>query len=127
VKSPGENHWTDLFGKIDSPALILLDEMPTYFASLLNSSQLAEARRIDVAGRAFANMLTAAMIQRNICIVVSDLERPAEGTQIINVSYAAKTLVRTERVRIQHPPVGLAAWDLRGYKNLLFGNATRGL
>ena len=98
VKAPGENHWTDLFNKIDAPALILLDEMPTYFA-YYKTQPIGGGTVADVAGRAFANMLTAAMARKNICVVVSDLEAShAEGTQIINAALenARKELSRVE-------------------------------
>jgi hypothetical protein len=107
IKAPGENHWSDLFDTIDAPVLILLDEMPTYFA-YYKTQPIGGGTVADVAGRAFANMLTSAMARKNICIVVSDLEAShAEGTQIIN---AALENARKElsRVEFNITPVDLA-------------------
>ncbi len=107
VKAPGENHWSNLFNKIDAPVLILLDEMPTYFA-YYKTQPIGGGTVADVAGRAFANMLTAAMARKNICIIVSDLESShTEGTQIINsaLENARKEL---SRVEFNITPVDLA-------------------
>jgi hypothetical protein len=98
VKAPGENHWSTLFDKIDDPVLLLLDEMPTYFA-YYKTQPIGSGTVADVAGRAFANLLTAAMGRKNICVVISDLEAShAEGTQIINTALenARKELSRVE-------------------------------
>lgn len=98
IKAPGENHWTDLFNKVKSPILLLLDEMPTYFA-YYKTQPIGSGTVADVASRAFANLLTAAMARKDICVVISDLEAShAEGTQIINsaLENARKELSRVE-------------------------------
>ena len=45
IKAPGENHWHTLFDKIKQPVLILLDEMPPYFASCHCSTGLKVTTR----------------------------------------------------------------------------------
>ena len=98
IEAPGENHWVSLFEQVKSPVLILLDEMPTYFG-YYKTQPSGGGTVADVASRAFANMLTAAMSKKNICVVISDLEAShAEGTQIINsaLDNARKELSRVE-------------------------------
>jgi hypothetical protein len=96
--APGEEDWHKLFDSLDGPALILLDEMPTYFG-YYRTQVLGDGTVADVAGRAFANMLSAAIGRKDICIVVSDLEAShADGTQIIDraLDSARKELGRVE-------------------------------
>jgi hypothetical protein len=96
--APGEEDWHKLFDSLNSPALILLDEMPTYFG-YYRTQVLGDGTVADVAGRAFANMLSAAIGRKNICIIVSDLEAShADGTQIIDraLDSARKELGRVE-------------------------------
>lgn len=100
VKAPGENHWAKLFEAVgsDKPVLILLDEMPTYF-SYYRTQASGQGTVADVAGRAFANLLSCVIAQKNICVVVSDLEAShSEGSQVINASLenARKELSRVE-------------------------------
>lgn len=96
--APGEEDWHKLFDSLEGPALILLDEMPTYFG-YYRTQVLGDGTVADVAGRAFANMLSAAIGRKDICIVVSDLEAShADGTQIIDraLDSARKELGRVE-------------------------------
>lgn len=96
--APGENHWHELFDCVGQPVLILLDEMPTYFG-YYRTQQAGQGTVADIAGRAFANLLSCANARKNICIIVSDLEAShAEGTQYINTALenARKELSRVE-------------------------------
>jgi hypothetical protein len=105
--SPGEEHWHSLFDRLSGPALILLDEMPTYFG-YYRTQVLGDGTVADVAGRAFANMLSAAIGRKDICILVSDLEAShADGTQIIDraLENARKEL---SRVEVNITPVDLS-------------------
>lgn len=98
VKAPGENHWHELFDAIDRPVLILLDEMPTYFAYYRTQAS-GQGTVADVAGRGFANLLSCAIARKDICVVVSDLEAShSEGTQFISAALenARKELSRVE-------------------------------
>ena len=68
----------------ETPILILLDEMPPYF-HYLDTQKVGNGTVADIATRAFANLLTAAIKKRNVCVVVSDLAASYEsGTRLIN-------------------------------------------
>lgn len=98
TKAPGENHWNALFDKVDSPILILLDEMPPYFAYYA-TQRLGVGTIADVVGRAFANLLSAAIGRKDVCVIVSDLEASHElGSDIIKkeLDNAHKELGRVE-------------------------------
>jgi hypothetical protein len=98
TRAPGENHWHELFDRIGQPVLILLDEMPTYFG-YYRTQQAGQGTVADIAGRAFANLLSCGSSRKDICIVVSDLEAShVEGTQYINAALenARKELSRVE-------------------------------
>lgn len=108
AKSPGENHWNALFDQTKEPVLILLDELPTYF-SYYRTQPAGQGTVADIAGRAFANLLSCAIGRSNVCIVVSDLEAShAEGTQFIN---AALENARKELSRVE---VNIVPVDLSG-------------
>ena len=84
VQAPGQEHWESLFGTVDAPILVLLDEMPTYF-EYYHTQPTGDGTVADVAGRAFANLLTCVQGLKNVCIVISELEAShAEGTHIMN-------------------------------------------
>nr|WP_276978228.1 DUF499 domain-containing protein [Ferrimicrobium acidiphilum] len=98
VQAPGQEHWEELFGTVDAPILILLDEMPTYF-EYYRTQTSGDGTIADVAGRAFANLLTCVQGLKNVCIVISELEAShAEGTHIMNSALddARKELSRVE-------------------------------
>ena len=98
MEAPGEEHWRALFDKVDAPALLLLDEMPTYF-EYYGTQVIGNGTVADIVGRAFANLLTASLSKPNICIIVSDLEASyGRGAQLIN---AALESARKELNRIE--------------------------
>ncbi len=97
-KAPGEEHWRALFEAASDPILILLDEMPTYF-EYYRTQQIGQGTVADVAGRAFANLLSCVQSLNNVAVVVSELEAShLEGGSIINVALdnARKELNRVE-------------------------------
>ena len=109
-KAPDEKDWLNLFdgGK---PILILLDEMPPYF-HYLDTQKVGNGTVADIATRAFANLLTAAIKKSNVCVVVSDLAASYEsGTRLINraLQDARQELGRQER---NITPVDLAANEI---------------
>src|SRR5207253_1556308 len=109
-KAPDEQDWLKLFdgGK---PVLILLDEMPPYF-HYLDTQKVGNGTIADIATRAFANLLTAAIKKSNVCVVVSDLAASYEsGTRLINraLQDARQELGRQER---NITPVDLAANEI---------------
>lgn len=109
-KAPDEQDWLKLFdgGK---PILILLDEMPPYF-HYLDTQKVGNGTVADIATRAFANLLTAAIKKNNVCVVVSDLAASYEsGTRLINraLQDARQELGRQER---NITPVDLAANEI---------------
>lgn len=98
IQAPGQEHWKELFVTIGAPILILLDEMPTYF-EYYRTQPSGQGTVADVAGRAFANLLTSIQGLKNVCIVISELEAShAEGTHIMNSALddARKELSRVE-------------------------------
>ena len=98
VQAPGEESWRSLFSSVGEPVLILLDEMPTYF-EYYRTQPVGQGTVADVAGRAFANLLSCIQGLDNVCVVVSELEAShAEGTNIINSALddARKELSRVE-------------------------------
>lgn len=98
VHAPGQEHWELLFEKVNVPILILLDEMPTYF-EYYRTQTTGDGTIADVAGRAFANLLTCVQALKNVCIVISELEASyAEGTHMMNsaLDNARKELNRVE-------------------------------
>jgi hypothetical protein len=98
VRAPGEEKWRELFASVGEPVLILLDEMPTYF-EYYRTQSAGQGTMADVAGRAFANLLSCIQSLNDVCVVVSELEAShAEGTHIINSALddARKELSRVE-------------------------------
>ena len=109
-KAPDEQHWLDLL-EGDRPVLILLDEMPPYF-HYLATQKVGNGTVADIATRAFANLLTAAIKKRNVCVVVSDLAAAYDtGGALINraLNDARSELGRQERTIT---PVDLAANEI---------------
>lgn len=107
TESPGQEHWQALFDNIEAPVLILLDEMPTYFG-YYRTQAVGSGTVADIAGRAFANLLTASSGKKNICIIVSDLEASyAEGTQIINAALESSRK-ELNRIEFNITPVDLS-------------------
>ena len=82
-KAPDEQAWLKLFDG-GEPILILLDEMPPYF-HYLDTQKVGNGTVADIATRAFANLLAAAVKKSNVCVVISDLAAAYEsGTKLIN-------------------------------------------
>lgn len=109
-KAPDEKDWLKLFDG-GEPILILLDEMPPYF-TYLDTQKVGNGTVADIATRAFANMLTAAIKKSNVCVVVSDLAASYDtGTKLINraLEDARSELGRQER---NITPVDLAANEI---------------
>ena len=109
-KAPDEQDWLKLL-EGDQPVLILLDEMPPYF-HYLATQKVGNGTVADIATRAFANLLTAAIKKRNVCVVVSDLAAAYDtGGALINraLADARNELGRQER---SITPVDLAANEI---------------
>ena len=109
-KAPDESDWLKLFDG-DQPILILLDEMPPYF-QILDTLPVGKGTVADIATRAFANMLTAALKRAHVCVVVSDLAAAyTTGSKLIYQSLedARKELGRQERTIT---PVDLATNEI---------------
>ena len=109
-KTPDEKDWLTLFDG-GTPILILLDEMPPYF-HYLDTQKVGNGTVADIATRAFANLITAAGKNRNVCVVVSDLAASYDtGTRLINraLEDARAELGRQER---NITPVDLAANEI---------------
>jgi predicted AAA+ superfamily ATPase len=102
--------WLKLFDGC-KPLLILLDEIPPYF-HYLDTQKVGNGTVVDIATRAFANLITAAGKKRNVCVVVSDLAASYDtGTRLINraLEDARAELGRQER---HITPVDLAANEI---------------
>lgn len=98
LKAPGKEHWEQLFSQIDTPVLILLDEMPTYFG-YYRTQTAGQGTIADIVSRAFANLLSCIQGLSNVAIIVSELEAShVEGSSIINTALdnARKELNRVE-------------------------------
>jgi hypothetical protein len=109
-KAPDEKDWLKLF-EGGEPALILLDEMPPYF-HYLDTQKIGNGTVADIATRAFANLLTAAIKKSNVCVVVSDLAATYDtGIRLINkaLEAARQEIGRQER---NITPVDLAANEI---------------
>jgi len=77
-KAPDEKDWLNLFdgGK---PILILLDEMPPYF-HYLDTQKVGNGTVADIATRAFANLLTAAIKKSQLCVGITEKRTARSGT-----------------------------------------------
>jgi len=109
-KAPDEKDWLKLF-EGGEPVLILLDEMPPYF-HYLDTQKVGNGTVADIATRAFANLLTAAIKKSNVCVVVSDLAATYDtGIRLINraLQDARQEIGRQER---NITPVDLAANEI---------------
>ena len=109
-KAPDEKDWLKLF-EGGEPVLILLDEMPPYF-HYLDTQKVGNGTVADIATRAFANLLTAAIKKSNVCVVVSDLAATYDtGIRLINraLEDARQEIGRQER---NITPVDLAANEI---------------
>lgn len=109
-KAPDEKDWLKLF-EGGEPILILLDEMPPYF-HYLDTQKVGNGTVADIATRAFANLLTAAIKKSNVCVVVSDLAATYDtGIRLINraLQDARQEIGRQER---NITPVDLAANEI---------------
>ena len=107
AQAPGLDHWNALFQKLSLPTLIMLDEMPPYFA-YYRTQQIGAGTLAVVVQTALANLLVAAQKNSKVCVIISDLEAShAEGTAMIN---AALENAKLELGRTAFPitPVDLA-------------------
>jgi hypothetical protein len=108
--APGEEHWLELFDE-GRPTLILLDELPPYFADYL-THMVGQGTVADIVTRAFANMLTAATKRPNVCIVVSDLSAAYEtGSKLIQ-NALRDALSEIGRVERTITPVDLSSNEI---------------
>lgn len=76
AKAPDEKAWLDLIG--DTPVLILLDELPPFFDYAATQS-VGAGNLAQVATAAFANLFSAALKLKHVCIVLSNLSGAYEG------------------------------------------------
>lgn len=110
-EAPDQKAWLELFALCAGPVLILLDELPLYFHDL-DTRSMGKGTEADVATRAFSNMLSAAGLTANVCVVVSDLTATYDtgGALIAKaLANAAAELGRQER---SITPVDLAADEI---------------
>ena len=68
--APNEPDWLKLIG--DAPTLILLDELPPYFANAI-TQQVGTGTLADIVTFALGNLLSAALKLDHLCIVISNL------------------------------------------------------
>jgi predicted AAA+ superfamily ATPase len=68
--APNEKDWMTLLG--DGPALILLDELPPYFANAV-TQPVGQGTLAEVTVYALSNLLAAALKLKRLCIVISNL------------------------------------------------------
>lgn len=109
-KAPDERDWLKLF-EGDRPILILLDEMPPYFA-YLDTQKVGNGTVADIATRAFANMLTAAGKKANVCVVVSDLSASYESGRTLIVRALDDARAELGRQERNITPVDLTANEI---------------
>ncbi len=69
-KAPNEKDWITLIG--DEPTLILLDELPPYFGYGV-TQRVGGGTLADVTVFAVANLLSAALKLKRLCVVISNL------------------------------------------------------
>lgn len=107
AQAPGLNHWSDLFAKLQGPALVMLDEMPPYFA-YYRTQQVGAGTIADVVQTALSNLLVAAQKHPNVCVIITDLEAShADGTAMIN-SALENAKLELGRTAFTITPVDLA-------------------
>ncbi len=109
-KAPDERDWLKLF-EGGEPILILLDEMPPYFA-YLDTQKVGNGTVADIATRAFANMLTAAGKKANVCVVVSDLSASYESGRTLIVRALDDARAELGRQERNITPVDLTANEI---------------
>lgn len=109
-RAPDERDWLKLFDGGD-PILILLDEMPPYFA-YLDTQKVGNGTVADIATRAFANMLTAAGKKSNVCVVVSDLSASYESGRTLIVRALDDARAELGRQERTITPVDLTANEI---------------
>lgn len=103
---PDETTWIKVFRNHTTPVLIVLDELPPYFAAL-NTIPAGNGTKADQAAVAFASMLSAAHRMNNVCVIVSDLEAAWEdGTEILDRALRNASL-ELERQEVLITPVDL--------------------
>lgn len=109
-RAPGENDWIKLLSPL-GPVLILMDELPPYFENL-QTRPAGAGTQADVAGAAFANLLSAVGKCPNVAVVVSDLAASYhEGGKLIQraLDNARQELGRQEKTII---PVELGSSEV---------------
>ncbi len=75
-QAPNEKDWVNLIG--DEPTLILLDELPPYFGYGV-TQPVGGGTLADVTVYAVANLLSAALKLKRLCIVISNLSGSYHG------------------------------------------------
>lgn len=107
AQAPGLNHWNELFAKLTDPALIMLDEMPPYFA-YYRTQQVGAGTIADVVQTALSNLMVAAQKCANVCVIITDLDAShADGTAMIN-SALENAKLELGRTAFNITPVDLA-------------------
>lgn len=74
--APNEKDWVSLIG--DEPTLVLLDELPPYFANAITVT-VGQGTLATVTNFAISNLLSAALKLPNLCIVISNLSGSYDG------------------------------------------------
>lgn len=101
--APNEKDWMGLIG--DKPTLILLDELPPYFANALTKT-VGQGTLADVTTFAISNLLSAALKLKQLCIVVSNLSGSYEGaTTEISALLGRATRDLQDETRRQGKPI----------------------
>ena len=112
-EAPNEKDWVEMIG--DEPTLILLDELPPYFAYAI-SRQVGAGTLADVATYALSNLLSAALKLKHLCVVISNLSGSYQGAsqQITTMVNRATANLQNEATRQGKPiiPVELGSDEI---------------
>jgi hypothetical protein len=111
---PGPSTWAKVIG--EEPALILLDELPPYFVSLVGQQAGAQTSEADRLAIALANLMNAILSNKlpNCCLVISDLVGSwAQGAALVQqaISNASNEVTRAAMDLV---PVRLDSGELYG-------------
>ena len=93
-KAPNEEDWKSLIG--DEATLILLDELPPYFANAVTQS-VGSGTLATVATHALGNLFSAALKLPSLCIVISNLSGSYD-----DATREISTLVQRAMKDLQH-------------------------
>lgn len=102
-EAPNEKDWIGLIG--ETPTLILLDELPPYFANAVTKT-VGQGTLADVTTYALSNLLSAALKLKHLCVVVSNLSGSYEGaTREISAAVGRATRDLNDEAKRQAKPI----------------------